>query len=219
MSGPVRSWLSQPTPYTGHRYRGLRIGILGGSFNPAHEGHLHISLIALRRLGLDQIWWLVTPQNPLKTRDEMAPLKARQGSARAQARHPRIVATQLEDRLGTRFTADSLAAVRRRFRGAQLVWLMGADNLVQIPAWDRWEEIFERGAVVALARPPYSPSMLSGQAARRFARNRVASPQAMRARVSAGRAGWCFLHIPLRAISATALRAAGARLSQGAHPA
>ncbi|MBO0712928.1 MAG: nicotinate-nicotinamide nucleotide adenylyltransferase, partial [Acetobacteraceae bacterium] len=122
----------------GRRHR--RIGLLGGSFNPAHGGHLHVSLLALRHLALDEIWWLVSPQNPLKPADGMAPFANRLEQARrVAAEHPRIRVTDLENRLGaSRYTADTLQALRRRFPRLRFVWLMGGDNLVQIPRWQRW---------------------------------------------------------------------------------
>ena len=110
----------------------LRIGLLGGSFNPAHAAHREISLTALHRLKLDQIWWLVSPQNPLKTRNGMAPLAQRLAGAQAMAAHPRIRVTAVEGRLGTRYTADTLRRLRLHYPGLRFVWLMGADNLSQI---------------------------------------------------------------------------------------
>ena len=145
----------------------LRVGLLGGSFNPAHDGHRHISLLALRRLGLDQVWWLVSPQNPLKSTAGMAPLAERMAGARAAARHPAIKVTDIERRLGTRFTADTLVRLRRRFPDLGFVWLMGADNLVQVPKWQRWTEIFTCMPVAVFDRPSYSYAALAGKAATR----------------------------------------------------
>ena len=111
-----------------------RIGLLGGSFNPAHAGHRHISLEALKRLRLDRVWWLVSPQNPLKEKDGMAPLAEREAVAAAVADHPRIAVSSLETGLGTRYTIDTVQALKQRFPAADFVWLMGADNLRQLPA-------------------------------------------------------------------------------------
>ena len=126
------------SPSLGDRRR-RRIGLLGGSFNPAHRGHRHISLLALKLLALDEIWWLVSPQNPLKPALGMAPFAARLAAARCVANHPRIKITDLEARLGSRFTAHTLAALRRRFPQTRFVWMMGADNLRQIPHWESWQ--------------------------------------------------------------------------------
>ena len=184
----------------------LRVGLLGGSFNPAHDGHRHISLLALKYLGLDQLWWLVSPQNPLKPATGMAPLAVRLAGARAVARHPRIRVTGIEARLGTRFTADTLKALRRRHRRARFVWLMGADNLIEIPRWQRWTGIFGAVPVAIFDRPSYAVRALTGRAARRFAAARL---DAERARALSERRppAWVFLRTPLDPTSATRLRA------------
>ena len=185
---------------------GARIGLLGGSFNPAHGGHRHISLAALRRLGLDEVWWLVSPQNPLKPRAGMAPFAARRESARRViAGHPRLRATALEDALGTAFTADTLALLTRRFPAVRFVWLMGADNLAQIDRWERWTALFATLPIAVFDRPSYSYSTISAKAARRFASARV--PEA-KARTLAARSppAWVFLHQPRDRRSATHIR-------------
>jgi nicotinate-nucleotide adenylyltransferase len=193
----------------GRLARGLRIGLLGGSFNPAHNGHLNLSLAALKRLELDRIWWMVSPQNPLKSDDGMAPFADRLASAEALARHPRIEATDIEVRLGTRFTADTLAALVQRFPAHDFVWLMGADNLIQIPAWDRWSRIFHTVPVAVFARPSYSLGALAGPAARRFRRYRL--PESEAARLAGSKPpAWVFCRMRLDPTSATALRARGA---------
>jgi len=189
--------------------RGQRIGLLGGSFNPAHGGHLHISLEALRRLGLDEVWWLVSPQNPLKPRRGMAPLDRRLASAREViAGHPGLRATRLESALGTLYTADTLAALTRRFAEVRFVWLMGADNLAQVDRWDRWAAIFHTLPVAVLDRPHYSMSVLSAKAAHRFAGTRLAERRARSLAVQAPPA-WVFLHQPRDPRSATQIRARG----------
>jgi nicotinate-nucleotide adenylyltransferase len=183
-----------------------RIGLLGGSFNPAHDGHRHISVIALQRLGLDEVWWLVSPQNPLKPAKGMAKLAQRMTSARAMARHPRIRVTDIERRLGTRYTVDTVGALRRRHPDLAFVWLIGADNLLQMPAWKSWQKLFESVAVAVFARPSYSLRALAGQAARGFSRSRL---QEDRAGCLAWRRppAWVFLRIKLHPASATAIRA------------
>ena len=135
-----------------------RIGLLGGSFNPAHDGHRTIGLRALRELRLDAVWWLVSPQNPLKPRAGMAPLAERLAGARRVARHPRIRASALEAALGTRHTVDTVAALRRRWPKARFVWLTGADNLLQMPAWRRWPALFRAVPVAVFDRPPILPA-------------------------------------------------------------
>ncbi len=188
--------------------RGLRIGLLGGSFNPAHSGHLQLSLEALRRLELDRIWWLVSPQNPLKPAAGMAPFAQRLAAARTVARHPRLMVSDIEARLGTRRTADTLAALTRRFPRSRFVWLMGADNLAQVSQWGRWREIFETVPVAVFGRPSYSLHALAGAAARRYRRNRF--PEAS-ARALAGLAppSWVFCRMRLDPISASTIRARG----------
>ena len=136
--------------------RGASVGLLGGSFNPAHGGHRHVSVAALERLGLDEVWWLVSPQNPLKPVAGMAPLAARLQSAQRVARHPRIRATAIEEKLGTRRTVDTLRALRRRFPHVRFVWLMGADNLAQFHRWADWRTIARQAPIVVFARPRYA---------------------------------------------------------------
>jgi nicotinate-nucleotide adenylyltransferase len=159
-----------PTRSNGAVFKGLKIGLLGGSFNPAHEGHLAMSLYALKRLGLDQIWWLVSPQNPLKSRREMAPLARRLSEARALLKgQKRILATGIEAELGARYTYQTLAALRRRMPEARFVWLMGSDNLRQIPRWARWATLFETVPIAVFRRFGYVCGRGIGKAATRFA--------------------------------------------------
>lgn len=184
------------------------VGLLGGSFNPAHEGHLHISQEAFKRLNLDEVWWMVSPQNPLKTTDGMAGFTQRMRSARAMARDPRIRVTDVERRLGTTQTALTLDKMKKRFPNVRFVWLMGADNLLQIHRWYRWHKIFMTVPLAVFARPTYDSKALSGLAATRFARARVpdrfASTLADRPPPA-----WVFLAIRRHAASATAIRASG----------
>jgi nicotinate-nucleotide adenylyltransferase len=191
-----------PTPRTAAR----RIGLLGGSFNPAHRGHLHVSLAALRRLGLDEVWWLVSPQNPLKSGDGMASLGARLTDARALARHPRIRVSALEEDFGTRYTVDTLEALRRRWPRLRFVWLMGADILIQLPRWKRWRRMLTLAPIAVFDRPGYGLRALAGPAAARNARFRL--PEARIATLpDAHPPAWAFLHGPLDWTSATELRA------------
>lgn len=191
---------------------GLAIGLLGGSFNPAHEGHLHISRLALSRLALDQVWWLVSPQNPLKPVTAMAPFDERLAGARSIALDPRIHATGIEAELGTQYTADTLAALVRRYRRTRFVWLMGADNFLQIPKWRSWTQIFHTVPIAIFARPSYSFQALSGQAAHRFGRCRVQEGAAWRL-ADMEPPAWVYFHTRLSPVSATQLRARQARKS------
>ena len=184
------------------------MGLLGGSFNPAHEGHRHISLEALKRLGLDEIWWLVTPQNPLKPARGMAPLPKRLAAARRLARHPRIKVLDLEARLGTRYTVDTVTVLQRLLPRTRFVFLMGADILTQIRHWKRWRMLFERVPIAVLARPTYCFRGLAELPAQRYAHRRVA-PEAARLLADATPPAWVFLPIKLDVRSATEIRSHG----------
>lgn len=188
--------------------RNRRIGLLGGSFNPAHSGHRNLSLEALKRLRLDQIWWMVSPQNPLKPVEGMASFEDRFASAAAVADHRAICVTDIEVRLGTRYTADTLATLVRRHPRVDFVWLMGADNLIQIPSWDRWSLIFNTVPVAIFARPSYSLRALAGTAARRFRHYRLAESMAHHL-PDLSPPAWVFCHMRLDPTSATAIRARG----------
>ena len=181
--------------------------MLGGSFNPAHGGHLHITLTALHRLSLDAVWWLVSPQNPLKPVAGMAPLAERLESARRVAGgHPRILVSDIENRLGHHYTADTVKALRRRFPRLRFVWVMGGDNLIQIRHWRRWTDIFDTVPVAVFDRPSYSLRALASLAATRFARHRV-PPAAARDLAEMAPPAWVFFHTKLDARSASAIRA------------
>jgi ribosome silencing factor RsfS/YbeB/iojap/nicotinate (nicotinamide) nucleotide adenylyltransferase len=184
-----------------------RIGLLGGSFNPAHEGHRHVSLEALKRLGLDEVWWLVSPQNPLKTDDGMEPLATRVARARQiVGRHPRIRIDAPELVLGTRFTLDTVRALRRAYPRARFVWLTGADILPQFAQWRGWRELFGSIPIAAFARPGWSYPALAAAAPRAFARYRIEEEQA-RMLASCQPPAWCFIPSRLDSHSATAIRA------------
>ncbi len=183
----------------------MNIGLLGGSFNPAHAGHRHVSVEALRRLGLDEIWWLVSPQNPLKDADGMAPLDARLASAAVVARHPRIRPTAIESRLGTRFAVDTVAALQHRFPHHRFIWIMGADNLLQFHRWKDWRNLARLVPIAVVARPHYiGPSFFAPAMAwlRRFRRRSGTAAQWTRWRLPAV----VILPIRLDPHSATAIR-------------
>ena len=185
------------------------MGLLGGSFNPAHEGHRHVADVARARLGLDQVWLMVSPGNPLKPARGMAPLAERLASARRIADGRRVVATDIEARLGTRYTVDTLRALLTRFPRARFVWLMGADNLAQLPRWRRWRRIVTQVVFAVMPRPTYNHRALAGRAvhALRAARLPVYAAPAL-----AGFAPprWVFLPVAQNPASATAIRAAQA---------
>lgn len=183
-----------------------RIGLLGGSFNPAHAGHVHVSLEALKRLDLDEVWWLVSPQNPLKAADGMAGLEQRLAGARAiTAAHKRLRVTDLERVLGTRYTIDTVRALRRHYPRARFVWLMGADNLRQLPRWKGWAALVESIPIAVIDRPGFAPAALSGAPAHRYAGARLA-PAAARSLADRAAPAWTFLYTRLNPLSATALR-------------
>lgn len=182
---------------------------MGGSFNPAHGGHAHVALAALRALRLDQLWLMVSPGNPLKPERGMAPFAQRLASARAVARDARILAVDIEQRLGSRYTCHTLALLRRRFPRARFVLVLGADNLIQLPRWRRWREIARHTPLAVLPRPGYSRAALRGQAASVLRHRRRCAAALQASRWTAG-APWCFVPAAERAISATAIRAASA---------
>ncbi|WP_404479504.1 nicotinate-nucleotide adenylyltransferase [Novosphingobium sp. BL-52-GroH] len=152
------------TTFPTHSRPGPVTGLLGGSFNPAHGGHRRITLFAIDALGLDEAWWLVSPGNPLKPAQGMAPLSARVGSARRQARRARIRATAIERELGTRYTVDTLRALLRRYPKRRFVWLMGADNLAQLHRWKDWRTLARLMPIAVIARPGYDGAALASPA-------------------------------------------------------
>ena len=193
--------------------RGMTIGLLGGSFDPAHAGHVHITRAALQHFRLDQVWWLISPGNPLKARGP-APMAARLATARRIMQHPKVKVTDLEARLGTRHTAATLKRLIALYPGVKFVWLMGADNLASFHRWDRWEWIMDTVPVGVLARPGSQITAPMSKAADRYATDRLA------ARAAGGLArkpapAWCFVSLPMMAISSSDLRARGEWLPTG----
>jgi nicotinate-nucleotide adenylyltransferase len=182
------------------------VGLLGGSFNPAHAGHLHVAESARRRLRLDQVWLLVSPGNPLKPQRGMAPLAERLAGARQLADGRRIVASAIEATLGTRYTVDTVRLLTRRFPRVRFVWIVGADILLQLPRWRRWRDIADMVPFAVLPRPGYNLRALAGPAAKRLSGSRRTAYEAP---LLPGHApGWVFLPGPQNPLSATALRAA-----------
>jgi nicotinate-nucleotide adenylyltransferase len=191
----------------------MRVGLLGGSFNPAHAGHRHVAEQARRRLRLGQVWLMVSPGNPLKPARGMAPFAERLASARAVADGRRVVATGIEAALGTRYTIDTLRALRRRFPRISFVWLMGADILEQLPRWRRWTAIARSVPLAVLPRPTYNHRALAGRAARRLRAMRRPAHEAVTLASHAAPA-WAFLPAPQHAASATAIREAARSIAK-----
>lgn len=184
---------------------GQRIGLFGGSFNPPHDGHRAISLEALKRLRLDCIWWLVSPQNPLKDPNQNTALDLRLEQARAIARHPRIHVTGFEAVISSRYTADTIDAVSLYWPSTRFVWIMGADSLAHFHRWQNWQGLAERIPMAIVNRPGFALKSLSSPAARRYERHRLDESDAPLLAGSTPPA-WCFLQVPLRCESSTSIR-------------
>lgn len=187
---------------------GMTIGLLGGSFDPPHAGHVHITRSALRRFGLDRVWWLVTPGNPLKARGP-AELPRRMAACRALMQHPRVEVTDIERRLGTRYTAETLAALQFHYPTVRFVWLMGADNLGQFHKWNEWQNIIERMPIGVLARPGEQVRAGLSRTAQQYDFARIPPGQA-RALPFGPAPRWCMVPGPMVDQSSTAIRASGA---------
>ena len=186
--------------------KGMVIGLLGGSFDPAHEGHAHISREAIKRMNLDQVWWLVTPRNPLKAR-QPAPMADRIAQAKTVLRgHPRIKVTALEQALGTRMTADTIDRLKAIYPGVRFVWLMGADNLVQFHHWGRWRDIMRSVPVGVLARPGSGVAARLSVAAQSFRVQRVARGEGVGLQKPPA---WVFVNLPMNGASSSEIRAKG----------
>ncbi|MDP1867647.1 nicotinate-nucleotide adenylyltransferase [Bradyrhizobium sp.] len=184
---------------------GMRIGLLGGSFNPPHLAHRAISLFAIKRLKLDRVWWLVTPGNPLKDLGGLHDLDARADAARKMADDPRIDVSCLESVIGTRYTVDTISYLRRRASGLRFVWIMGADNLAQFHRWQNWRRIASEMPIAVIDRPPQSFRALAAPAAQALARYRLPENQAVRLADQRAPA-WVFLTGMKLNLSSTGLR-------------
>jgi nicotinate-nucleotide adenylyltransferase len=184
---------------------GMRVGLLGGSFNPPHDAHRAISLFAIKRLKLDRVWWLVTPGNPLKDHGALRDLDQRVEAARAMANDPRIDVSCLESVIGTRYTVDTIRYLRRRAGGLRFVWIMGADNLSQFHRWQNWRRIASEVPIAVIDRPPQSFRALAAPAAQALARYRL--PESGAGSLADHRApAWVFLTGMKLALSSTGLR-------------
>jgi nicotinate-nucleotide adenylyltransferase len=191
-----------------HR-RGMRIGLFGGTFDPPHGAHRAASLIAMKRLGLDRVWWLVTPGNPLKDSRGLAPIDARITAARALARHPRIAVTGLEADIGAHYSYDTIRYLRARCPGVRFVWIMGADNLRTFHRWQKWRAIAAMVPIAVIDRLGPSLYATAGLAGQALARYRVPDSQA-RSLADHPPPAWIYLHGLKSPLSSTALRAARA---------
>lgn len=186
---------------------GQVIGLLGGSFDPPHAGHVHITREAIKAFGLDRVWWLVSPGNPLKQTGP-APLDRRLDVARDIMQDPRVEVTDVEARIGTRATADTLTVLQRTYPGVRFVWLMGADNLAQLHLWHNWRRIMDSVPVGVIARPGDRISARMSAASKIYARYRVDG----QARHLLGRSeapAWCFVNVPMTDASSTEIRKKG----------
>ena len=190
---------------------GMTVGLFGGSFNPAHAGHAHVAETALRRLGLDRVVWLVSPQNPLKSAGDTAPLAERMASARRAAdlaaTGPAMIVSDVETRMGTRWTIDTLRALAGRHPGVRFVWLMGSDNLADFHRWRGWTDIMRLMPVAVVARPGSLLDSRTAPAAARFADARISSARA-KLLPELEAPAWTYLTAPLNHMSSTALRRA-----------
>jgi nicotinate-nucleotide adenylyltransferase len=184
---------------------GMRIGLLGGSFNPAHEAHRALSLLAWKRLGLDRVWWLVSPGNPLKQNHELPPVEKRIAQAREVAASPFIDVVAPEVGYRTRYTFDTLSRLARDFPRTRFVWLMGADNLAQFHRWERWREIAQIMPIAAIERPGDEDAPLSSRAAHALSRFRVDESDAPLL-LSMQPPAWIYLHGLKSPLSSTNLR-------------
>ncbi|MCI0468362.1 MAG: nicotinate-nucleotide adenylyltransferase [Beijerinckiaceae bacterium] len=183
----------------------MRIGLFGGSFNPPHEGHRAASLLAMKRLRLDRVWWLVSPGNPLKDSRELAPLALRLVSARKMSAHPRIAVSAIEASIGAAFSFETISYLKRRCPGVHFVWVMGADNFLGFDRWQRWRGIANLVPIAIIDRPGFTLSALHGRAAQALAPYRRDESRASRLAAMTPPA-FVFLHGPRSAISSTELR-------------
>ena len=195
------------TPHLPPFTPGMRIGLLGGSFNPPHEGHVLITRLVLQRLSLDRVWWLVTPGNPLKPRADLAGLRARVDAARRLSAGPRVFVTDIEGRIGSRYTYDTLSWILRRRQGVRFVWVMGADNLMQFHRWRHWRAIADLVPIVVVDRPGSTLRAISSLAG--VALSRWRRPEHDAAGFATVRPpAFLFLHGPRSQLSSTGLRRA-----------
>ena len=188
-----------------HSERGMIIGLFGGSFNPPHQGHALVAEIAIKRLGLDQLWWMVTPGNPLKSRNLLAPLAARIAESERIATDPRIKVTAFEQAFGVSYTANTLARVKARNPHVHFIWIMGADSLQTFDKWQKWQEIARTFPIAVIDRPGATLSYLSSKMTRTFDFARIDEDDA-RVLWKKPAPAWTFIHGPRSGLSSTAIR-------------
>jgi nicotinate-nucleotide adenylyltransferase len=198
-----RRYLTMP-----HVERGMTVGLFGGSFNPPHEGHVLVAEIALRRLGLDQLWWMITPGNPLKSRSELASLGDRIAMSEKLVRDPRIKVTAFERSLAGSYTADTLSFVKSKNPQTHFVWVMGADSLKSFHLWQKWRDIVSTFPIAVVDRPGSTLSFLSSKMARTFDYARIDEDDAGTLWKRKAPA-WTFIHGPRSTLSSTAIREIG----------
>ena len=188
-------------------HAGMRVGLLGGSFDPAHEGHLNICLHSLKRFHLDQIWLLISPGNPMKNQNPLS-INKRMDHAKKIIQHPKIKITDIETQLKTRFTHQTLLALKGLYPTTNFTWIMGADNLAQVHLWQEWETIFSLMPVGVLARPDQGILARRSPAARKFATYQISENQS-RTLGTAPAPAWCFVSLPMSQISSSEIRSRG----------
>jgi nicotinate-nucleotide adenylyltransferase len=198
--GLEKRYLTMP-----HTERGMVIGLFGGSFNPPHAGHVLVAEIALRRLGLDQLWWMVTPGNPLKNRADLAPLATRIKACEALVSDPRIKITAFEQSFGVTYTANTLRLIKAKNPLARFIWIMGADNLRSFHRWQNWRKIAETFPIAVIDRPGATLAYLSSTMAQAYSQARVDEDDAGILWTKTAPA-WMFIHGPRSTLSSTALR-------------
>jgi nicotinate-nucleotide adenylyltransferase len=212
-AGPARRWPAAGRPGAlrlGFRLEpGMKVGLYGGSFNPAHEGHAHVAETARRRLGLDHVIWLVSPQNPLKARHETASLEERMEGVRRLAHDRGMIVSDAESRIGSQYTIDTLRALKARFPGVHFVWIMGADSLQNFHHWERWQDIARLVPMAIYARPGATFRATHSPAATALAEARLPEDKAAILADSAPPA-WVYLRGVMSAASSTAIRKARA---------
>jgi nicotinate-nucleotide adenylyltransferase len=184
---------------------GQRIGLFGGSFNPAHIGHYKVALFALQRLQLDWVWWLVTPQNPLKGTSETAAYAKRLAFTRKIARHPKFIVTDIENQMHAKYTAETVSQLKVLAPKANFVWIMGADSLANLHRWHHWMDIVNDVPFAVLARPGYSIRALNGVASSRLSQRQIPAEAAAKT-LDQPLPSWTFITMPLRKESSTAIR-------------
>lgn len=189
-----------------HVEPGMSVGLFGGSFNPPHDGHRHVVLTALQRLQIDRLWWLVSPGNPLKQNDGLPSLKERISQSRQLMAHPRVDVTGCEARLKTKYSADLVCHLIKRYPSVRFVWIMGADNLTNFHRWERWEDIASNMPICVIDRPGDTLVTRSSRVAKKLLHARLDETDAKLLKDYKAPA-WTFIHVPKNALSSTLLRA------------